>query len=518
MYGKQTSMSRKLRIKILVVTLILLFFAGVGGFFFRALTVRGKVVGKNVYSLVPLDATAVFETTDLTLLLSDFKKLRSSSNFSAFNESMLITTLQQCFSSNSVDKFRLLTADINKLLVSFHAPYSEYDQVIYVATNPGCEDHLKRFFTHKSTLKFPERTTYYKGEKIEVYPMGGDLFLCYYKVPGFAVASYSIKRIDQVIDAYLSGKNLHGDQHFSCSQDDKSVNGIATLQLHSNQLGWSKLDIKIGSDAIYLSGISQPTDTTGMFISALKKQIAITKSKDSLYPRSTYYISRMAISQFQSMFASTAQRVYGATSYSAKVKEMDMYIAHFLKENVLGEATGIAFYPQDSVRRPLSVLAIPVKELSKAEKELRQLAGVNSQILHTNKAKYPLYILPRNTMFTQLCGLRDLDLNSCLLFYKDKLLFAPQPFDLLSYINQLESGKLIDKKTLFQECISRLAYNYSYTFIADLGEVSLHPQVYPQLLPSLFKRSSEFFGHFIFSSQFVCKDGIVYSNMTLIEK
>lgn len=341
-------MSRKLRIKIVWVSLILLFFVGVGGFFFRALTVRGKMVGMNAYSLVPYDASAVFETTDLTTFMADFSKLRCSKDFSTFKESILISALQQCFKSTSLDNFRSFTRDINKLLVSFHAPHSEYDQVVYVATNPGCEDHLKRLFTSKSTLCFPSRTTYYKGEKIEVYPMGGDLFLCYYQLPGFAVASYSIKRVDQVIDTYLSGKNLLEDKHFSCSQDNKSVNGNATLQLRSKQLGWSKLDMKFGSDAIYLSGISQSSDTAGMFVSALKKQIAITKSKDSIYPHSTYYISRMAISQIQSILASTTKRVYDVSSYSADVKAADMYVAHFLKENVLGEATGIAFYPQDS--------------------------------------------------------------------------------------------------------------------------------------------------------------------------
>lgn len=164
------------------------------------------------------------------------------------------------------------------------------------------------------------------------------------------------------------------------------------------------------------------------------------------------------------------------------------------------------------------MLAIPIKQVAKAQRDLHQLTGVTSQTLRTNKASYPLYLLPRNTIFTQLCGLVSSDLHSYLLFYKDKLLFGSQPQDLVSYINQLDSGKLIDKKTLFQECISRLAFNYNYTLIADLGETALHSQIYPQLLPSMFKRSSEFFGHFIFSSQFVCKDGVVYSNMTLIEK
>lgn len=511
-------MKRKLNIKMVLIALILLFFIGVGGYFFRALTVRVKLMGMNAYSLVPLNTTALFETTDLTTFMTDFKKLKCSKDFSTFKGSILISTLQECFNTTSAQEFRSFTTDINKLLISFHAPYSEYDQVIYVATNPGCEDHLKRFFTNKGSVSFPTRTTYYKGEKIEVYPMGGDLFLCYYQLPGFAVASYSIKRVDHIIDTYLSGKNILEDQHFSCSQDDKSVNGTATLQLRSKQLGWSKLDMKFGSDAIYLSGISQSTDTAGMFVNALKQQTAITKSKDSIYPHSTYYISRMAISQFQSILASTTQRVYDVTSYPADVKATDMHVAHFLKENILGEATGVAFYPQDSVRRPLSVLTIPIKEKVKAEKEVRELSGVTLQTLHTNKTNYSVYLLPRNTLINQLSGLGSIDLQCYLLFYKDKILLAPQSFDLVCYINQLESGKLIDKKTLFQECITRLVYNYNYTLIADLDEVAFHPQNYPQLLPTMFKKSSEFFGHFIFSSQFVCRDGVIYSKMTLVEK
>ncbi len=522
-------MNRKLGIRISIFTLFLLFFIGVGTYFFTGLSARQKVSEINLYSLVPSNSIAVFETSNVTLLVKELKKLSCSKIFSTLKLSHIVNDLMEHFDQLVDPMPHGLSSSMNKVLISFHSLGSELDQVVYCCTTPEDEEWIEQQIHKKRPIAFPRKDVSYKGETLEIYPMGGDLFLCCYQSPGFFVASYSKKLIEQVIDTHISGHSILSDPVFGLTQDKKRAIGIASLYLKMQQTGWNKLDMKFDGDAIYLSGISVDADTSSSFVNALKEQYPITNFSGNEMPRSTYYISQMAISQLQYIAVNTARREYALATYPDEVKEMDIHMMHFLKKNTSGSLTAITFYPEDSVRRPLSLLSIPVKEAAKAEADLQLfLQNITSQIkiptpgaaklLQVGTKSYLLYPLPRNTVFSQLSGIEDTDLTAYALFYRNRLLLAPEPVSILSYITQLENANVIGNEIIYQECVSRLAPHFNYMVMANLSEVSSHPESKPRFIPSFFFQYGDFFSHFILSTQFVCNEGVIYPNITLTYK
>lgn len=522
-------MNRKLKIKTLVISLSLLIFIGVGVFFFVGIIARERVSEVNLYSLVPCDCTAVFETEELTTLLKEMKDASCAKVLPSLRLSRIANDLREHFDQLTMPAPHGLSSRMNRMLISFHSPGTELDQVIYFCTTPGDEEWIEQQIQKNRPIDFPVKTTSYKGRKIEIYPMGGDLFLCYYKSAGFIAASYSKRLLELVIDTHISGKSVLSDPVFGLSNDSKRSNSIASLHLKMQQIGWSELDIKFGNDAIYLSGVTVDADTSSSFVNALKEQSPIEFISYKEFPRSTYYINEMAISQFQYIAANASQREYAQAFYADEVKETDIHMMRFLKEHAFNRLAGISFYPEDSIHRPLSLLYIPVKDSIKAEKELQlllqngsvpaKIASIRkSQLLYAGVKSFRLYSLPRNTTFSQLSGIKDADLNSYAVFYKNLLLIAPEPVSILSYITQVEKNQVAEGDTVYQECVSRLAPHFNYMLMADLEKVCLHPESRSRFIPEFFFQHIDFFSHFILSTQFVCKDGVIYPNLTLTYK
>lgn len=521
-------MDRKLRIRILIIAFFLLFFVGVGVFFFTSLNARGRVAGINLYSLVPPGATAVLETTNLTQLMKELNYAGFSKELSSLKLSRIADDLRAHFDELTTSATHGLNERMNRMLISFHAPGSELDQVLYFCTDPGDEKWIERQILKYRPIDFPCKVSTYQGKTIEILPMGGDLFLCYYKSSGFVAASYSKRLIEQVIEAQTSGHSLLSDPLFALSRDQKRINSTASLYLKMKEVGWSELDLNFGRDAVYLSGISMDADTSSSFVNALKWQQPIERLSGKEFPPSTYYINQTAISEFQYIAANAARREYALADYADEVRETDISLMYFLKGNIAGSLTGISFYPADSVHRPLSLLAIPLNDSIKAETELQrwmqkalQQTGRppgKVQLVYAGSKSYRMYPLPRNTVFSQLSGIKDADLNSYAVFYKNRLLLAPEPVNIISYITQVENRGEADGQELYKKYASRLAPGFNYLLIADLAKLSLSPESRSRLVPDFFFSHGGFFSHFILSTQFVCKERMVYPSLTLTYK
>jgi len=522
-------MDRKLKIRILIISFFLLFFVGVGAFFYMGISSRERITKIDLYSLVPSDCSAVFETNDLTTLIKEIKNASIGKELPSLGLSRIANDLQVHFDALTMSAPHGLSSRMNKMLISFHSPGTELDQVIYFCTTPGDEKWLEQQIRKNRPIDFPIKTVSYKDKEIQICPMGGDVFLCYYKSAGFVVASYSKRLIEQVIDTQISGKSLLSDPCFLLSKDHKSFNSIASLHLTMKQMGWSELDLKFGHDAIYLSGTTMDADTSSSFVNSLKEQSPIEPISGKEFPRYTYYMNEMAVSHFQYIAANAAKREYALALYSDEVKRTDLHLMRFLQRNVANRLAGISFYPEDSIRRPLSLLYIPVKDSVKAEKDLQMLiqnvipqtkmpSAHKAQLLNAGAKSYLLYSLPQNTVFSQLSGIKDADLNSYAVFYKNLLLLAPEPVSIFSYIAQIEKSHVIEKDSIYHECVFRMAPHFNYMLMTDLGEVSHHPESCSRFIPEFFFQHVDFFNHFILTTQFVCKEGVIYPNLTLTYK
>jgi len=63
-----------------------------------------------------------------------------------------------------------------------------------------------------------------------------------------------------------------------------------------------------------------------------------------------------------------------------------------------------------------------------------------------------------------------------------------------------------------------MAPHFNYMLMTDLGVVSHHPESCSRFIPEFFFRHINFFSHFILTTQFVCKEGVIYPNLTLTYK
>ena len=65
--------------------------------------------------------------------------------------------------------------------------------------------------------------------------------------------------------------------------------------------------------------------------------------------------------------------------------------------------------------------------------------------------KYRQYMLPRNTVLTQLTGITESALHTYACFYKGTLLLAPDAQSLSAYVDALENGDVLDGTSVYEE-------------------------------------------------------------------
>ena len=524
LYRKRIAMDRKLRIRILIVSLFLLFLIGIGTFFYMGIISRERTNEVNLYTLVPADCNAVFETSDLKSLINEIKCSEYAKEFSSLKNFRIINDLRTHYDTFMMLLPKETSSRLNRILISFHSSGQEKDQVIYANTTSQDDGWIEERIRESRAIDFPIKKISYRGEKIRVCPMGGDLFLCYYKSSGFIAVSYSERLIKQVIDAHLNGKSILDNPSFGLSKGHKSFNGVATLHVRSKQFGWSNLNIKFSKNAIRLSGSCADADTSSSFINALKEQTSVKLISRNDLPRYTYYAGELSISSLEYIAANTARQQYALSSFPDNVKEADIHLMHFLKAHASDRLTSMSFYPEDTIRRPFSIISIPVKDSLLAERDMKQvmpgkeIMAVRSQILYAGNNSYRLYLLPKNTIFEQLSGIKDPDLNSYVVFYKNLLLLAPDPMSILSYISQMNNVSILKFDNPYNECISHLSDNVSYIQMADLEEMNLHPECISRSIPDFFFQQIDFFKHFILCGQIVSKDRAISSDVWLTYK
>ena len=187
------------------------------------------------------------------------------------------------------------------------------------------------------------------------------------------------------------------------------------------------------------------------------------------------------------------------------------------------------FENKDTLSPPAVVMSFSVNDPSRAEqrfKDLLKTAPVDPLAplwrLVENRSIasqfFPVYRMPRNTLFVRLTGINSVDLYTYACFYSGRILFSPDPENLLFYIECIENGSVIDLEAVSNEGISDLSDMYHFMLFSDLEKVFDKPENYVRLIPGFFFRNANFFRHFKLSAQFTCTDGVVSPNVVLLYK
>ncbi len=532
--------------RIAITSSIVLLCTGFVMFSFFKISTAEEKTSFNLYSLIPSDASAIFETNDIVRLVQNIDDLDCSKDNRYLHISQLFSTFKSYLNSLLEETPHGLSKQMNKMLFSFHEPDNAFNQVLYCSLGSGDYQLLEKFVNKLSTGAYPSRSVEYKGEKIRIYPVSDGNFISCYITSKFLVLSYQKRLVEQVIDTYLSGNSLMKDPFFVAIRDNKKINaGNATVytrmysvdmgkgnkegQTQTNVGNWMEFEVKMNETSIYFSGISQAQDTCQTFMNMLRRQQPVKGFPDGILPTSTFFFSRRSVSDLEAMLSFTTEQKYNQEHYSEYTKQRDEELSNYLKNNCGEYINTCLFHRTEEIPGPASVASIPLQDVVQAERLLQTLLEATPATLeaphpalrtiHRIASKvYKFYALPPNTLFAQLTGITNPALSGYACFYNQHLLLAPDNASLAQYIRHMENAEIIDETPAYKEGISGLSDTYHFMLVANLEAMIAQPNSYTQLIPTLFFRNPEFFRHFILSAQFVCSEGIIYPNVVLSYK
>lgn len=263
-------MRLKTVVKLGTVISVLLFCVAVGYYAFMQLDMAGRSRDINLYSLVPSDCSAVLESDDISAYLNEWSDLNYGAELERFQFPGLFSFIIGGLTEYTSENAHGLSSQMNRLMVSFHAPYGPRDQVVYFQMGAADETLLADMLREYMPGHFLPKEEEYRGEKIVVYPLNHEEYLSVYTESGFLAVSYQKLLIEKVIDAKLDENSLKEDVVFSEILKRKKTRFLTLYTYGSlmpampDWLCWKEFDFHLNSDVLYLTGdIYLPSQTVG---------------------------------------------------------------------------------------------------------------------------------------------------------------------------------------------------------------------------------------------------------------
>lgn len=495
--------------------------------FFRLSAAEGKK-DFNLYELVPPAASAVFVTDDVQGFMAEVDDLTCSKNEQFLHTSKLFSCLRQYLAALVEDTPHGISREMNRMMISFHAPDNAYNQVLYCRLTEEDKPLIDRFANKYISSLYPPKTFRYKGEEITIYPMADGDFLSCYLTPDYMVLSYQKKLIEEVIDARKSGKSLAHDAAFARMAAPQKSASAATLYTHlGGMAGWTEFDMKLKDDYIYFSGVCHDADTCATFMDVLRSQESVKGFPGESLPSSAFYFTKLGVTDWTSLLSYNGMRQSAALPRAADtVMDRNRELSYYLMENGGHDVVACLFQREDTLQSAAAVLSFAVADVPEAERRLRSLVKAIPSEVRGDRASitlcytgghkaYPVYWLPDTTLFAQLTHFADSTQEVYAVFYDGRLLLAPDEDSLSYYIRQLEQGKVLTGAVAYQAGMDTLSDSYHFMLMADLDHVFRHPEKRLRFMPDFVDGNTDFFRNFILFVQLTCTDGTVYPNLVL---
>lgn len=520
-------------LKIATATSVILLCVGIAISLYLKMSINERAEDFDLYTLVPADSKLIVDTDNMVGLMQSINDVSFSKDNHFLYFSRFFVYLKDHINTLLEDTPHGLSKQMNKMLISFHDPENDRNQVFYCRFGAGDYEFMEQFIRKYFASSFPSHFFDYRGEEIRIYPMPDDTFLSCYATTEFLVLSYQKRLVEQVIDTYLDEKSILTDKSFQRVFTDQKLSAPAriytpmlsvkmgkdsdALSFRADIGNWTEFIINLNDDVIYLSGINSDTDSCSTFAGMLRKQNPMEGFSGNILPQSTFLFFKTSISNPDGVAAFTAKHAYAQATYSNAIIENDKAVFDFIKDYTGYEIITCMFHPEDTLSNfPHAVMSIPVKNRAGFKHALTLLCG--SPVRHEG-VKLPCYALPQNTVFAKLTGITDSSLHTYAYIYKDRLLVSPHPADLQAYMQSIEKGTAVLEGTPDYDVItSKLLHTYNFMMVADMKQVSEQPESYVRFIPNLFFRYSKFFHHFIITAQFTYAEDQVYPTLVLFYK
>lgn len=512
-------------VKIAITSSVVLLCSGFALYSFFRLSAAEGQKDFNLYELVPSTTSAVFVTDDVLEFVAEVDELTCSKNQQYLYVSKLFSYLKQSLYALSEDTPHGLSRQMNQMLISFHEPDNERNQVLYCRLGNGDKELVNRFAQKYISSLYSPKTFVYKGEEITIYPMADGDFLTCYLTSDFMVLSFQKKLIENVIDAYESGKSLADDPVFEGMLTPKKSAATATLYTRmEGMLGWTEFDMKMKDDFIYFSGISHDADTCA-FINQLRQQHSIKGFPGGTLPSTAFYFSRQGITDWPSLISCGNMQGYATEGQTSEVLQRNRELSRYLMEHTGHDLVACLFQREDSLQEAAAILSLSVADVTEAERMLRSLVNTvpaeegnktpRITFYYAPNKAYPVYRLPQTTLFAQLTSFVEPTLQVYAVFYGGRLLLAPDVDSLSRYIRQLDKGEVLDGAIAYKAGMDSMSDSYHFMLMLDFDHLFHQAESQIPFVPDFFLRNADFFRHFVLFAQFAYTDGMIYPNIVL---
>lgn len=532
-------------VKVAVTTSVVLLCTGFAMYSFFKLSAASERNYFNLYELVPTSASLVLETDNFYALVKDINELTCSKKKQFLHVSKLFSYLKDHLNTVVDDSPHGLSRQMNKVLLSFHEPDDEYNQILYCQLGEGDYEWVGKYVQRYLSSSYPPKTCCYNGEEFIIFPMADGDFIACYLTHDFMVMSYRKRLVEEAIDAYHLKRSLATDSVFNSVYTPKKNPVVATVytRMHSLNMGmqtdtmllkaslgsWTEFDMRLNGDYIYFSGISHDRDTTLTLMNVFRRQQSVKGIPGDILPSTTIFFTNRSISDLSSMLTFTETQEYSKWTNSDQIRSCDEALASYLIDNGKHDLMTCLFLRQDSLLSPAAVASLLMNDCSEAENllnnfiknendkyDLRKSRGIT--FLYTFTRAYPVYTLPPNTLFMQLTGVWDPLLNVFGVFYNNRLLLSCDKGSLSEYVRYLERKDVLKDIDSYKSETKGLAEAYSFMLMADFNLIFKQSENFARMIPSFFFKNSDFFQHFILSAQFACTDKTVYPNLVFMYK
>lgn len=280
--------------KIGVLISVVLFGVGVAYYSFARLSEAERGEHINLYAMVPDDCIAVLESNNINYFFNEMAQAAYADRFDSLKVPGLVNTVLREMVAYAEGNEHGLSRGLSYMLVSFHEPVSEMNQVLYFKVNREDRELMRKLLYAKTGVAFDPKVEVYRGKEILIYPVGGNQFVASFAGPGFFAVSVHKRLIEKVIDAMKDGHSLLESPSFAYKAVDKkkTANFFMGLTAHTASMPflekekhehcWSEFDFYMNSEVFYLSGAMHAPDSCKSEVLERLYAMPMCYEKDSL--------------------------------------------------------------------------------------------------------------------------------------------------------------------------------------------------------------------------------------------
>lgn len=527
-------------IRVSLIVCIVLLCAGFAVYSFVRLDAMDERRNFDLYTLIPQDVEAVFETDCAVELIERIDNMACSRDQHFLYVSELFSCIKKYLRVLMEKEPHGLSWEMNEILISFHKPDVKNDQVLYCRLSTDDRELLGTYIRRYGMSGFSPKTFDYKGQAIDIYPLEDGRFLAVWMKRDFLVVSFQKRLVERVIETWKRKESLARLETFSAVGGDRHEENKAVIYVRwensstsiipkedRSQPLWLSFNLKLAEEGIYCAGIVHGDVAADTCCHALLEAHPLAGFGRGELPGSTFLYKSRALSAAKVEVDCALRLLETDSTFVAANEAFDKKLATYLRLEAGQQMQSSYFLSNDSLDRQVyMVLSFSMKDTARAQWELHRLLYELSQGRYpfyksfaaaTGVSRLRLYRLPNHRLTSLLSGYDgDGPSFTCACFYRGRLLLSPNEQSLIAYVTSLELGDVLESLPFYEVATEKLAPTYQALMMADMEEVLLHPDLSRDLLPPFFLAHADFFRHFLLSIQLCYAEGVVYPSLVLL--